>query len=351
MRRLAFLLTVTLTLLATSLDTNAGKSPTCNDAGMLSGGIVSRVCWSCFYPIAIGGTLMGGTELTAPTARARGTCVCPGRIFGYPTTGITLGMFQPTHLIETTRQPYCSPSIGGTLTGSASTVRTGLAGLTTQGGAGYSDAEEGKANAYWNFHWFKFPIGQIIDQMTDAVCVSQTGSDMDLLFISEILPTWNNDELALYTSPETPLFASPVAVASCIADAAAASVYKPIDAMFWCSGSWGPGLYPYSGTAGDGDSIARSSSLAATKGLALMHRLGLQNKTMGQEAVCHSIPFPNLIKSQYRFQTAFPIPELVSNHWIGASTFRWFGEERSLPSVGEDWVHLQWTWIDCCANL
>ena len=45
--------------------------------------------------------------------------------------------------------------------------------------------------------------------------------------------------LAFYTNPEAAWLANPVALAACLADAAAASAGSPIDSLFWCAGTWG----------------------------------------------------------------------------------------------------------------
>ena len=70
--------------------------------------------------------------------------------------------------------------------------------------------------------------------------------DFDMLYVSELDPTWNNDELAFFTNPEASLVATPVAQAACPADAVASTARHPIDKLFWCAGSWGF-IYPLSG--------------------------------------------------------------------------------------------------------
>jgi len=34
-------------------------------------------------------------------------------------------------------------------------------------------------------------------------------------------------------------------------------------------------------------------------------------------------------------------------HWIGESTFKW-GEHRTIPGTGEDYVYLIWRYTECC---
>lgn len=318
---------------------------TCPNANIFGGGIVSKVCWNCMLPIRIAG-VAGGNTRNVPLGAASATCTCPGRLFGYPTEGVTLGMWQPRHVIEIVRQPYCSPTMGKSLSKAGSATTTGLSAQLRWGGYTHNDPED---QAQYQMHYFLFPVSLILDQMEDAVCVSHGGSDMDLLYMTEIDPTWYNDALADYTTPESVLFANPVAVAACAADAVQATVYQPNPLLFWCAGSWGS-LYPINGhSTSDVDPVV-NTSLIATRGLAMLHRRGIAQLTMGNLAVCHAIPFPQIVRNQYKMQTMFPLPELGTNHWIGQDVFTW-GEWRFKPGIGEDFVYLVYNWIDCCMNL
>jgi len=323
----------------------ARGDPTCNDAGLFSGGLFSKVCWTCFFPITIGGSKIGAGTL--PLGRAGPACVCPGRFLGIPTPGITVGTWQPMRIVELVRSGTgCSPTLGSTfdLFDGGSPY-----GAFLQGGGSRSSASASEEGSYYNAHVLAFPIGQLTDMLTDSVCAAEAGaSDADLLYASELDPTWNNEELAMFTTPEAVLFANPAAIAACAADAVAASTVQPIPGLFWCAGSWGS-LYPFTGIGGR-DSEPAAASLAATRIIAAMHRRGLARLAMSPAAVCQDIPWPTLPKNQYKLQTIHPIPEVTGNHWIGASTFRW-GEWRNVPAVGEDFVFLKWTFQECCMNF
>src|SRR5690606_15307698 len=120
-----------------------------------------------------------------------------------------------------------------------------------------------------------------LEQFTDSVCVSKSGGgDADLAWISELDPTATNDELSLFVHPEAILFSNPVAVAACMADAVAATAYKPLQALFWCAGSYGT-LYPQTGLTATHTSAVKEASLVGTRLQALIHRRGLGNKTYG----------------------------------------------------------------------
>lgn len=352
MKRLKHLLLAALLALvsigaAAQTASTEGADLMCPNSHLFGSGIVSKVCWSCLFPISIGRVAVGGTSLSLPDDRAQAWCLCPGRLFGYPTYGVTLGMWAPTYITELTRAPFCSPTLGASL---AHSEVTGLSG-TELGTVQAHHAEDNQRATFLNFHFFKFPVSQILDRFRDSVCVSKIASDdTDLVFASEISPLWQNDELAFYVNPESSLLSSPAAIAACAVDAVQSTAYKPNLALWWCAGSWGL-LSPYSGHAQQSASPPRESSLLGTRGLATLHRLGILKRTYGDSAVCSAHPWPTLPKQQYRFQTVFPVAEVTNNHWIGASTFRW-GEWRNLPAPGVDqqFVYLTWQYTECCMN-
>ena len=315
----------------------------CPTPGLAGSSLFTTLCYSCFFPIAISGSA-GGPNF--PSGAAAGMCTCPGRLFGYPTTGPTYGMWYPDKIFETVRMPYCSPTlgtrIGGGSGGGTNSMNVMLGGPNTQ------DTQSDQA-PYYHFHLFKYPIAQILDQMQETICVSQTGSsDANLMYISEIDPTWDNTPLSMMTTPEAVLFANPIALAACIADGIAATVYQPIETLFWCAGSWGS-LYPFTGFNGYGGSPQRVAAVTNTRALAAMHRRLLAPQTKGQMVVCRESPNPIYVKNQYKWQQIYPVPETLTNHWTGESVWKW-GEFRHIPAVGEDFVNINWRWSDCCAN-
>ena len=328
-----------------------GQGIACPDAGLFTqGGLVTKVCINCYFPIYIGGSVpIGPNPLRKPDDDSvNPVCICPGRIFGLPTPGIKMAMWQPTHMVEAVRLPFCSPALGGMLSGAAAGGVFGMAKLGGMEDASASNRDS--QSSYLNFHYWKFPLSVITDMVTDAVCVAESASvDIDIAYISEIDPTWNNETLAMFTHPEAVLFANPVATAACMADAVASTAYKPIPGMFWCNGAHGHG-YPFSGINRHEGGIDSSSS-AAARALAAMHRRGIAKKTYGGAAVCRDHPYPTLPKQQYRLQVMFPIPEVIDNHWIGASPFSWRGGQFTIPGLGEDYLYLVWSWQACCMNL
>jgi len=364
-RLMAMLMWVALAGIVAAPAANAQSNPVdqareaaCPDVNF--GDQIGKICWDCFFPFVIFSFPVGGSTSKLPDGRAGPICVCPGRT-GYPSIGFTLGWWAPTHIIENVRQPWCIPTLGGMVlteddmtmedidTGSSSGSSYPNQVLPSRwGGPDKKTQTDMSGVTYYNYHWIKFPVGYLIGWLSDFACSKKESGAIDFAFMSEFDPSWNNDELALWTSPETVLFTGPWAYIGCAIDGVAATTRKPIKQAWWCGGTWGQ-VYPYSGNIPAASSGPREASLNATKGLAKMHRFSLASKRYGNAALCANTPMFLLEKQQYRLQTMFPMAE-KKNHWIGASTWKW-GEWRTIPAKGEDYIWLQWSYTECCVTI
>jgi conjugal transfer pilus assembly protein TraU len=317
----------------------AEHSNVCPDAKLWSGRLITDICWSCLFPIMMGGVPLGASADKAPSGRAKPTppfmCICEDGPLGF-SVGIPLGLWEPARLIEEVRLPYCCPTLGG--------IRMNLTRTRLLGGSSSKEGDD-SSRMFYNFHYWSFPLLVILELFSGVKCQTDGYVDFDLMYLSEVDPTWSDDELAFYTVPEVVLFANPFMQAACIADAVAGLADKTIDSMFWCAGNWG-GLYPFTGSVLQGEGRPRVTSLIAAKAIAALHRRGLAWKTMGDDALCKGYIYPTIPKEQYRLSMFFPVAETKSNHAIGATTFRW-GEWRNIPGY-EDYIYLVWRWKDCC---
>jgi len=302
--------------------------------------IISDVCWDCMFPIIIAGVKMGGGSKPPGAAKNKVVCTCKKKI------GFGFSMWEPARLVEVVRRPYCFPLFGGKIIDPGA-GKIGVDGMFMGGRSSDSNDNDSSDKVFYNYHYFAFPLAIILDLFSG--CNPDGFADFDLMYISELDPTWNDDELAFFTNPEVVLVANPVAQAACIADAVASTAGHPLQFMFWCAGSWG-GLYPFTGNILTNGSPPRDSSLIVARALAALHRRALAWKTMGDAARCSGYIYPSLVKTQYKFEQMFPLAEAKSNHWIGQSSFKW-GEWRNIPGAGEDFVHMVWRWIDCCVPL
>lgn len=315
---------------------NDPKGALCPDSGAItSGKFISDLCWGCIFPIRLAGVGGGGKDFPADPAAP--VCLCPSKsTFGIPTPGVTLGMWKPTHFVETVSQPGCMPAIG-------QQANLGSVFDVGHGGSGQNPGDAG----FRNVHVYSFPTGAVLDMVTSAACGDES-YDMDMLSLSELDPTWANPSLAMMLSPEANLFNNEIATLACMADAAASTSYRPIQSLFWCFGSWG-NVYPQMGYT-NARSAVQDASISAARVVALNHKRFLMKKTYGNEAVCTDVfhlPYP---KHQYRWQVLYPFPQREGNEWTGASTLN-AREWRHLAVTGEDWVQVLWRYEECCVHI
>lgn len=320
-----------------SLAGEAYGSPECPDAEVLSGRLITDICWDCMFPIYVAGIKMGSGD-TPAGAVTDSLCICDDNL-GVPHPGFMYSLWEPAKLLELVRYSGCAPTLGG--------VQLPMSDERLLGGEG--NGELGQDNAFYHYHIYAFPLLFMLEMAMEGSCNADGYLDLDLAYISELDPTWNNDELAFFTQPEAAAVANPIAMAACMTDAVSAAIGKPLDSLFWCAGSWGH-LYPFSGHEGAYGGMPENTSMLATRAIAAQHRRGLMRRTMGSDAYCYAPIEPMLPKSMYKMTMFFPLAEANDDHVIGENTFQW-GEHRTIPGVGEDGVYVLWRWNDCCSTF
>lgn len=319
--------------------------PGCYDADVLSGKLISGVCWDCVYPVIISRAVIGGSDRLPDGAAddtLLGTCMCYDNN-GVPEFGVRTSLWEPVRLIELERMSGCMSVLNG--------VRFPFSKLN-QGRQQKLSMSQGSGNSggtYRHYHYYTFPLLYMTNMWVPENCNPGGYMDLDIMYFSEIDPTWNNDEIAFFTHPEAALIASPLGVISCIPDAFAANLGVPITELYWCAGSWGV-IYPTSGNVLSREGIMLSTSLLATRAIYALHRRGLEWKSIGKDAMCGGSLAPYMPKNQYRMQVFHPVAETEDNHVIGEMLYTW-GLGRTIPATGEDPVYILWRWLDCCNTL
>ncbi len=314
------------------VQTAQAAEPGCHDAKLFQR-LITDFCWSCIFPIKVAGvSLIGG--YAPDEAVNQPFCACKDNL-GVPKPGLATSMWEPARLVEYQRVAGCSSVLGG----ARFPFRRTFQGTH---GDGTDDGTDAK---FMHYHYYAFPILTMMDLFVGS-CNNDNFVDLDLMYLSEVDPTWTNDELAFFTNPEAAAVANPAAIVACAADAIASTAGKPIKQMFWCAGSWGS-IYPFSGNVHGGYKAVQETSLLKVRTIAALHRRGLAFKTMGRDAMCGGTISPTLPKTQYKFTLFHPVPETKSAHVMGASTLQW-GLGRTIPAVGEDMVYTIWRWNDCC---
>ena len=314
---------------------------TCPNAGVFGPNLIQNVCWSCVFPIRVAGVPISGSSganRVPENAVNRSFCTCEDGL-GIPHPGVVTSFWEPSHLVEFERTPGCLSALNGV---------TLPFDKTNRGTTGHDIASKGNQTepGYRHYHLYAFPIMLMIDMFVPKMCNADGYQDIDIMFLSEVDPTWNNDELAFFAYFENALVASPAAAAACIPDAVAANTGHPIQSLWWCAGSWGQ-TYPLAGHINGRDGILTQTSVYAARMLTALHRRGFLRGTVGSEALCGGPIMVRIPKNQYRFSLFWPRPETDDNHGYGESVLLW-GMNRVIPAVGEDPVYIIWRWLDCC---
>lgn len=326
---------------ASYADDSISKLGKCDNANILSSSMVTNVPWNAMYPIKLAGINVSPSGGGAPSgASNKSFCACEDDL-GIFVPGFTQSMYEPARLIELVREPDCMMTLGGAEMNMTNGRMRGTIGHNEQGEG------QGSTNAFWHYHYFAYPLLMMLEMIIPNRCGDGYLS-MDLLYLSELDPTWNDSELGFFANPESAIFANPISLAACMADAGAAAVGKPMDELYWCAGAWG-GLYPLSGSINTKSSIASKTSLLATRSIAALHRRLLARQTMGDDALCSAPIFPTIPKSQYKMNMMYPVAESSDTHEIGEPALQW-GEWRNIPSK-EDAVYMLWRYNDCCTTF
>lgn len=258
-------------------------------------------------------------------------CECPAPPPLFVRIGVPLSMYNPNTVIEAVTDPMCMPSLGLDL---GSLVPAG-----TLGGTDSAKNSTGVPRSFYQAHKLAFPMMYLLGLFLDSICFQQT--DIDIMFLTEVDPSWNEDEIAAYLAPEALLFGNPVVALSCMADAVTAAAFHTLDPLFWCKGSHGM-AYPMTGNV-QSKSMVEDSASASENLLYHLHRLGL-GTTPG---LCFKIPTPIWRKADYRLQIIKPVPHPVGMT-IGQTGLMW-GMGKNPPYMGDNFVYLIFKKLNCCA--
>jgi conjugal transfer pilus assembly protein TraU len=296
--------------------------------------------WNDLFPITIAGMPMGGNENPAEMYEPP-VCECPSYLFGTPTIGVGVSYWEPLFISETVKIAGCAPSLGGTmLTGN------GYLGLNSEQSQMHPATKGGPHSSRQQIHWYIYPVMAVVDSLAGVVCRNTAG--FNLLYATELDPTWQNDVWAGIFNPEASMFGSLPAQLSCMVDSAAlVADFPPVDPLFWCAGTWG-GVYPMAGTANQATSTFQMNHLVLAKFLARQTRVGLLAQTIGPAAICGSVPNPVWIKGQYRVNEVWPIPRSGQPMWIGSPPLYQNPVNITNPPGMDDSVDLIWEGKQCC---
>lgn len=285
----------------------------CPSSKVIGPKMITDVCWNGLFPMYIAGVRTAGKSKYAPSGRNTDRlCACGGDLSKgeLPIAGTTLGMYWPKYLLTVTKKPYCFPELNGLEMASE-------LGLVSRFNIGNQDqsltsSEDDANQSSWSWHLASFPVTHIMETFTDFTCDRSGYITYDLIWISETLPHHYDPSLASFLIPETALFASPLVLPFLAVDCVASTVGEPIDELFFTAGCWGK-MYPLTANTGSNPDKVASKSLMATRAFYFLSRIGVIDRTMGEDAVCQTRKMPFLKRSQYRFQQMWPMTEAKSD--------------------------------------
>lgn len=233
-------------------------------------------------------------------------CHCSLKNTGAFAAGFKMEMVEPIGFIETSNTPWDFVGLG---------LKMDKSFLRKQGMS--RDTENGMNFRFAHFVIFP-PLGWSIGLVQDYICFER-GTIFNLAYLSEVIPSYNNDVIALAEESIKPAskiwFANPVAELACGADCAASSLGYPMNSLYWCDGCRG------SVGAGDTGWSASSNPYEEAEKVAFgvlnrMHFYGGMLKTKEsffaynpagsnlKSTLCQARYFPLIIKDQYYLQLA-----------------------------------------------
>jgi conjugal transfer pilus assembly protein TraU len=196
------------------------------------------------------------------------------------------------------------------------------------------------------------PLLYWLGVLSETSCLEPGG--MDVAYVTELDPSWNDDELSQILSPDVFLFANPAAQAACAADCVAATVGFPIAPMQWCAGCQGS-MYPLNGHVQSHVGAVQATSLIVQRYAMKLHRQFLAFAGNGAPGRCGLYPMPVLDKRIYKYSMLYPVPQGKGADGrccqpLGRSTHLW-GAGKEFPLQGEDFAYMLYRKRNCCEGM
>jgi conjugal transfer pilus assembly protein TraU len=285
-------------------------------------------------PISIGSTQLIPGSKPDPDAGKSANIFCSCLTSGLPRFGLRIGYWEPFALVDVTRKNFCMVNLGMQLN------------ISDLGLGGKQPPSEEGNGSFYHVHWYKYPLMAWLNIISATQCME--GGSFDVAYLSELDPTWSDDELAFVFNPEASLFAHPIPQMSCAADATKSMVGLPLDSLFWCQGSQGS-TYPLTGHVTNEVSPISASLLLVERTNFKLHRLNLilESDIGSQFNICTPMPSSILPKSRYRYQMTNTIAEAKSCHPFGQSTMTWETGHRT-PGSNDNFGYMVWRKRNCC---
>lgn len=296
---------------------------------------ITDICWSCVFPIRIGGVKVAGFDQEDTSNPSSPVCACGNP----PKVGIQVSFWEPVRRVDVVRSPFCMTSLGGIR------LDPGFSAPTASRNRLAGQAQ----TSFYQVHWYVDPVVFFLKAVLDNGCLENLG--FDIAYLTEFDPLWKDDVLTSIINPEVFLFGNLPARAACAADCVAATAGFPSNLFFWCAGCQGS-LYPLNGNVQAHIGGVQASSLVLNRMIAKLHKQLLMWSASGSESMCGYTPQPIMDKTGYKYQMLYPVPQTrkIAGKCcqpLGRSTVLW-GAGREYPIKGEDFAYQIFRKRNCC---
>ncbi|WP_308925854.1 conjugal transfer pilus assembly protein TraU [Janthinobacterium sp. J1-1] len=303
---------------------------------------ITDICWSCIFPISIGSTTI--LQMGQEDIENVGTPVCSCGPPPLGKVGISIGFWEPVRQVDVTRTPWCFTSLGGVTIG---------ADIAPSPSVGQGNRARRSSNtSLYQAHWYVNPVLYWLEVLSETSCLEHGG--LDIAYVSELDPSWNDDDLAVILSPDVFLFANPAAQAACAADCVAATAGFPLSPMHWCGGCQGS-MFPLNGHVQSHVGGVQASSLIMQRYAMKLHREFLAFAGNGTAGWCGLYPAPVLDKRIYKYSMLYPSaqgkgPDGRCCQPMGRTTHVW-SAGKEYPIKGEDFAYMMYRKRNCCERI
>jgi conjugal transfer pilus assembly protein TraU len=301
---------------------------------------VTDVCWSCAFPIKVFGntTLISQSQEDTANPDTK-LCVCGNP----PTIGTTISFWEAARMADVTKTPYCFVGLGGVK------IDAGVNSMQFGQIDNHSSGIRTTRGAFRHVHWYVNPLMTLLGVLVDSHCTERQG--FDIAYMSEIDPSYGDDELEGILNPDAFIFGGVVAQGACSADCVSSTVGFGRSEMFWCAGCNGS-LYPLGGSIQTWIGGVQGSSLMVQRVSARLHRMLTNWSAYGSDGLCGYYPQILMDKTQYKYSMLYPVPQTrkIAGRCcqpFGRSTILW-GAGREIPQIGEDFSYLIFRKRNCC---
>lgn len=283
---------------------------------------------------------MGQEDIENPSSPV---CAC-----GLPPLGkigVTIGFWEPARQVDVTRTPWCFTSLGGI------SISPGFQASSPSVAQGNRHRRASDTSTY-QAHWYVNPVLFWLEVLAETSCLEHGG--FDITYVTELDPSWNDDELAVILSPDVFLFANPAAQAACAADCVAATIGFPLPALQWCAGCQGS-MYPLNGHVQSHVGGVQASSLILQRYATKLHREFMAFAGNGHAGLCGFYPAPILDKRIYKYSMLYPSNQSKGMDGrccqpFGRTTHLW-GAAKEYPIKGEDFAYMVYRKRNCCERI